>query len=141
MVPGDEADHDPQSFHEGLPDTGRELRTMVKHNVLWDTVVPEDVREESLCGLQGRRETRQRSQATGFGKPVHNNQGGDVSLRGGKVCDKVHGDMGPESLRNRQWVEFAIGEVSRCLALCTGGAGSDVNPDVPDQGGPPVLGR
>ena len=48
----------------------------------------------------------------------------------GKVCDKVHGEKEPGSLWNRQWVEFTIGEVSRCLDLFAGGAGGEANPDV-----------
>lgn len=81
-VPGCEADRDPQSFHEGLPDTGGELRTTVTHDGLRDPVVPEDVREESLHDLHGRRETRQRNQMTGFGKPVHNDQDSGVPSEG-----------------------------------------------------------
>ena len=133
-------DRDPQSFHEGLPDTGGELRTTVRHDVLRDPVVPEDVREESLRGLQDRREARQKNQMTGFGKPVHNDQDGGVPLQGAKVCDKVHREMGPGMLCNWERVEFDIGEESQCLALCSGIAGRNVNPGILGQGGPPVFG-
>ena len=45
----------------------------------------EDVRKKSLHGLHGRREPRQRKEATSVGTAVHNDENGGVPLGGEKV--------------------------------------------------------
>jgi hypothetical protein len=61
--------------------------------------------------LHGRRNPRQRKEATSFGKPGHNDENGGVPLGEGKISDKVHRG----SLRNRQGKELSIREVYGCL--------------------------
>ena len=55
----------------------------------------ENMKDQQVGGLLGRREFGQGNEVGGFGEPVYNREDGGVAPRWGETCDEVQGYVRP----------------------------------------------
>ena len=97
--------------------------------------------DESVGGVNSRRNTLKSNKVTHFCQPVDNDEDTGKIIRGGKVSNEIHGNRRPRTISNFEGLKKSIRFVMRWFRTGTGFTRANIVRNIGRKRRPPKIAR